>query len=177
MSAKVQVQVGLEDGWIKKTQMSLEMFTELWKSPMELKCLVAFVFPHWASLDLQASGYLWQSAHCFLRLFYLSTLSLSKIISWTGTYWNSSSCMLTLLSVSSRRKKYRKRGEGDQGKGRKEGGSSGLLSSIDVSTENDSPTLQQQLPLLVQCVWTLSFVCQWALPHAQAVLNPKGYFG
>lgn len=44
MSAKVQV--GLEDSWIKETQMSLQMFTELWKSPMELKCLGAFVFLH-----------------------------------------------------------------------------------------------------------------------------------
>lgn len=26
----------------------------------------AFVFPHWACLDLQAFGYLWQSAHCFI---------------------------------------------------------------------------------------------------------------
>lgn len=44
MSAKLQV--GLEDGWIKETQMSLQIFTELWKSPVELKCLGAFVFPH-----------------------------------------------------------------------------------------------------------------------------------
>lgn len=64
MSAKLQVD--LEDGWIKETQMSLQIFTELWKLPMELKCLGAFVFPHWACLDLQAFGYLWQSAHCFI---------------------------------------------------------------------------------------------------------------
>lgn len=44
MSAKLQV--GLEDGWIKETQMSLQIFTELWKLLMELKCLGAFVFPH-----------------------------------------------------------------------------------------------------------------------------------
>lgn len=47
MSAKLQV--GLEDGWIKETQMSLQIFTELWKSLMELKCLGAFVFPHCAT--------------------------------------------------------------------------------------------------------------------------------
>lgn len=68
MSAKIQV--GLEDGWIKETPMSLQIFTELWKSPM-LKCIDAFVFPHWACLDLQAFGYLWQFSHSSISFTFL----------------------------------------------------------------------------------------------------------
>lgn len=44
MSANIQV--GLKDGWIKETQISLQIVAEQCKSPMELKCLDAFVFPH-----------------------------------------------------------------------------------------------------------------------------------
>lgn len=34
-------------------------------------CLGAFVFPDWACLDLQAFGYLWQSAHCFISFTFM----------------------------------------------------------------------------------------------------------
>lgn len=86
---------------------------------MGLKCLGAFVLP---PVSLSRPSGIWISlAVCpSLHLFYLFGLSLSKIITWAGTYWSSISCMLTLLSVSPRRQKQVKRGEGGQGEGRKE---------------------------------------------------------
>lgn len=172
MSAKVQV--GLEDGWIKETQMSLQIYTELWKSPLELKCLGAFVFPHWACLDLQAFGYLWQSAHCFISFTFLPWVfpkwlpGLAPIGAAVHACWP---CWAFLQEGKN------KGIEGSQARARAEM-KEGLQACWAVSCWWElQPSLDQQMPLLVQCVWIWSSVCQWALSHAQAVLNPKGYFG
>lgn len=63
------------------------------------------------------------------HLFYFFGLSFSKIITWAGTYWSSSSSMLTLLGVSPRREKQVKQGELRSEWGQKGGMSSDTLSS------------------------------------------------
>lgn len=158
MSAKIQV--GLEDGWNKETQMSLQIFTELWKSPMELKCLGTFVFPHWACLNLQAFGYLWQSAHCFISFTSLCWVCPNYRLGWRLLKQQ-------FLRVDPPEHFFKKeeirevrRREG-QGKGRKEEGFSGLLSN---------ELLMFQLRVTAP-VWTSSSPCWcnvfelWAL-HA-----------
>lgn len=164
--------------WIKETQMSLQIVTELWKSPMELKCLGAFVFPHWACLDLQAFGCLWQSAHCFISFTFLPWVCPKLLPGLAPIEAAVPACWPSWVFPQEGKNKGRegKRRPGQRRKGRRVFRPADQW-VVDVSAESCSPSLDQQLPLLVQCVWTLSSTCQWALPHAQAALNPKGYFG
>lgn len=95
---------------------------------MRLKWLGAFVL---LPVNLSRSSVIWISlAVCLLLcLFYLFGLSLSKIVTWAVTYWNSSSWCWPYWVFPPRKQKQMKRGEEGQGEGQKGGMSSGTLSS------------------------------------------------